>query len=468
MATLRWSQSAAFNATSVVITLPAAPTAGRLFALVVCKKLSSTENDLSVAQTGATWTLAKISQQFSNIEHNLYYCWNATGASSPTITLTVSASARAGSYWITEWSGINVSSNPLVHSNNGANSGVTTVNSSNSLSGGVPSLVLGGAGNVNHAIAPSNYRWAINSVDDGFQTAPTVALQGGAGAGNLTYSTYIYRETASALGHNYRYTLASSDTYTGVIGAFRLSVPTAATDPWPADGAASTPYTFPASWTGDATSFNVYLGTSPGSLSLVDDTVTATLMLSDLSRNTTYYWRVDSVNSVGTTTGTLWSFTTAADARATYSIGYGKLAYNNRTSSADFSRVDGKNIDIDEGFETAVLLSLFSEARASADDGLPIESRGGYWGDAYPSVAGDQFGSRLWLLKRAKATQQNVARAQSYAKESLQWMIDDGIARSVDVVAQLQRPGTLALHVSIARANGAVWKATWEVTLGIR
>ena len=36
-----------------------------------------------------------------------------------------------------------------------------------------------------------------------------------------------------------------------------------------------------------------------------------------LVANTTYYWRVDTVNGSGTTTGTVWSFTTAAGAPST-------------------------------------------------------------------------------------------------------------------------------------------------------
>ena len=31
-----------------------------------------------------------------------------------------------------------------------------------------------------------------------------------------------------------------------------------------------------------------------------------------MSRDTTYYWRIDEVNNVGTTTGTVWSFTTGS------------------------------------------------------------------------------------------------------------------------------------------------------------
>ena len=45
------------------------------------------------------------------------------------------------------------------------------------------------------------------------------------------------------------------------------------------------------------------------------------------------------------------------------------------------------------------------------------------------------IGSRLWLLNREKELQSVVNRARDYAAESLQWLIDDGIASRVDVAA---------------------------------
>lgn len=53
--------------------------------------------------------------------------------------------------------------------------------------------------------------------------------------------------------------------------------------------------------------------------------------------------------------------------------------------------------------------------------------------------ADPEFGSRLHLLQRAKDTAQTAQRAVGYAKEALQWMIDTGKAKSVEVYAQRER-----------------------------
>ena len=128
----------------------------------------------------------------------------------------------------------------------------------------------------------------------------------------------------------------------------------------------------------------------------------------------------------------------------------------------------GPDLATDGGLATAVIVSLFTDARARADDELPAPGdRRGWWGDALPAVEGDQIGSRLWLLARAKFTAANVERARAYAVEALAWLKTDGIAARTDVEAEGLRPGVLALAVTIARPAGPgrlrfdfVWDAT--------
>lgn len=43
---------------------------------------------------------------------------------------------------------------------------------------------------------------------------------------------------------------------------------------------------------------------------------------------------------------------------------------------------------------------------------------------AYPSVADDRIGSRLWLLRRVKLTSATQRDAEFYVHEALQWLLD--------------------------------------------
>jgi phage gp46-like protein len=136
--------------------------------------------------------------------------------------------------------------------------------------------------------------------------------------------------------------------------------------------------------------------------------------------------------------------------------------------AADLSIVEN-DLETDGGLETAVILSLFTNRRADDTDVLPDEAavdRQGWWGDASPAPTTDRIGSRLWLLGREKQRAVILERAQSYAIESLQWLLTDRIASSVDVTAEITRPGWLGLQINIDRPVGqpAVFRYdyTWQ------
>lgn len=118
----------------------------------------------------------------------------------------------------------------------------------------------------------------------------------------------------------------------------------------------------------------------------------------------------------------------------------------------------------EDGLRTAVIISLFTDARADDDDTLPDGSsdRRGWWADTWPSVEGDATGSHLWLLAREKQLPAVLTRAQRYARAALQWLIDDGIASDVTVVASFPRVGVLLLEVAIERLVGGPVRYRFE------
>jgi phage gp46-like protein len=128
------------------------------------------------------------------------------------------------------------------------------------------------------------------------------------------------------------------------------------------------------------------------------------------------------------------------------------LVWNTDAGAADFE-LDGADLLADDGLETAVMLSLFLDRRAEDSDVLPDgeTDRRGWWGDSFPTVAGDKIGSRLWLLGRAKNTPDVKTRAVEYAREALQWLLDDLVASAVDVESEIMDNRILALGITIHR-----------------
>lgn len=113
------------------------------------------------------------------------------------------------------------------------------------------------------------------------------------------------------------------------------------------------------------------------------------------------------------------------------------------------------DLNTDEGLTTAVLVSLFTDRRVSADEELPPgeTSRRGYWGDSFPEVQNDKIGSRLWLLNREKQLQIVIEKAREYAREAVQWLLDDRVANRVDVVVESPAFQTLLIQITIYRPS---------------
>ena len=125
--------------------------------------------------------------------------------------------------------------------------------------------------------------------------------------GTLSYdTTYYWRIDAKN----------SAGTTTGTVWRFTTGVdePDPTTNPIPSHTATGVSVNIDLSWSngGGATSYDVYFGmdSSPDSGEFIGNQPGTSYNLGTLSYNTTYYWRIDAKNSAGTTTGTVWRFTT--------------------------------------------------------------------------------------------------------------------------------------------------------------
>lgn len=114
--------------------------------------------------------------------------------------------------------------------------------------------------------------------------------------------------------------------------------------------------------------------------------------------------------------------------------------------------ITGYELHRDPGFETSIILSLFSDARADRGDVLPgtIKNKAGWWGSA---LFGRQFGSKLWLLQRATLDNSTMRLYEQYSKDALKWMVDDQIAEEITAEATRTGPNRVDLAMTIKRKN---------------
>ncbi|HWX48118.1 MAG TPA: phage GP46 family protein [Roseomonas sp.] len=131
------------------------------------------------------------------------------------------------------------------------------------------------------------------------------------------------------------------------------------------------------------------------------------------------------------------------------------VRWDARNGRGDWVLRDGDVLAGDD-LATAVLVSLFTDRRA-AEDFVPTDGTDdlrGWWGDTY---ADDQIGSRIWQYERAKKSDGAalLLSVQQAARESLDWLLVDGVASSVDVQAGWLNPTTIALGIQITQPDGS-------------
>mgnify|MGYP000380407492 FL=1 len=121
--------------------------------------------------------------------------------------------------------------------------------------------------------------------------------------------------------------------------------------------------------------------------------------------------------------------------------------------------VNGKQVSASSQLDPltrAVVISLFTHRRADPDDNADVPM--GWWGDTWPMVANDRYGSKLWLLQRSKLTNALVNTVRTYIRESLQWMLDDSVVSRIDI--DIQRTGINELGNSLV-----LWRRDGPVTI---
>lgn len=103
---------------------------------------------------------------------------------------------------------------------------------------------------------------------------------------------------------------------------------------------------------------------------------------------------------------------------------------------------------------SAVLMSLFCRARATEQEMKDQNSDeiNGWWGD----TGEYELGSKLWLLTRSKLTNNTLTQAKQYIEQALQWMLDDGLCKIINIFIHRVpvNPNAIRVRLQIVRNDG--------------
>ena len=104
----------------------------------------------------------------------------------------------------------------------------------------------------------------------------------------------------------------------------------------------------------------------------------------------------------------------------------------------------GLDFSSEDELLSSILISLFSDARANDDEFEGVKtwepSKRGYWGEQLDGV---NYGSKLWLLKRAPKDEETLEKAKIYAKEALDWLVSGGGEETLKVKTSYEQDAML-------------------------
>lgn len=105
-------------------------------------------------------------------------------------------------------------------------------------------------------------------------------------------------------------------------------------------------------------------------------------------------------------------------------------------------------LELDNGLQTAIYISLFTDRRIGEDDEIPDRSndRRGYWGD---TLEDEPLGSFLWTLDREKITTSLLNKIDTYSKDALNWLIEDGIASEINTIVERDSKNIEQINIEI-------------------
>jgi len=141
------------------------------------------------------------------------------------------------------------------------------------------------------------------------------------------------------------------------------------------------------------------------------------------------------------------------------------------TDSSGAYDVDiGQNGDlvISDDMSTALTVSLFSDARTTAEQISQPEKRRGWLGDNASPVQDRLYGSTLWLLEQKRLLQSTLNDAVNSVNLALNWMIEDGILQDVSVTGSISGTSGIVLEITLTTLSGqtdTIFVPLWRQTV---
>lgn len=115
----------------------------------------------------------------------------------------------------------------------------------------------------------------------------------------------------------------------------------------------------------------------------------------------------------------------------------------------------------EDAFDTAIIVLLFTDARANESEVLEADRRRGWIGDN--AIEGFSTVSKLWLYSQARLTQTTLNKLADAARVALEVLVEQGLAVAITDVSVRVSGQSAFLDLTIKRSASVVESRTYEI-----
>jgi phage gp46-like protein len=137
------------------------------------------------------------------------------------------------------------------------------------------------------------------------------------------------------------------------------------------------------------------------------------------------------------------------------------VALNRDKGYWDFEWTSTGDISTIQSFDTAILMSILEEVRASASEVAESRARRGWIGNE--STPGFEQGSKTWLFDQERVTGTILAELGVVVRNGLQWFIDANIIPNVEVEQPFIQNGKVVTFINFRRDGSRVERQFFEI-----
>lgn len=133
-----------------------------------------------------------------------------------------------------------------------------------------------------------------------------------------------------------------------------------------------------------------------------------------------------------------------------------RIVFDPTTGTGDFNMI-GPALEIGHDLETAVLISLFTDAQADPGDIVFDTDPRGWWADTYSAyedsaltpITGDRIGSKMWQVFARPRNQDTLNWMRDISMTALNWMLVDGVADAIEIYPRFTSSGGVGEIIKI-------------------